>query len=438
MTAATREQGRGIGGTSYRTAARLAWSLCGLALALTALSLFLLVLNHSQPNTHIYAPWLDNTLTAISFAPVGALIASRHPTNSVGWVLCLYGLAISVSHFCAQYAIFTLLAQPDSLPAGEALAWIASWILPIIVGLTVFYILLFPTGRLPSRRWRLLVWLTVAFVVVGVISSALSPGALMGVLGPIRNPFGIEGFSSVYYKADLFAVSPLLTIAAALSLFVRLSKAIGIERQQIKWFVYAAAANVSGTTLAYIVPGVLDTPLWFERAGFALNIATIPAVPIAIGIAILRYRLYDIDLIINRTLVYGSLTASLVLLYVGGVLALQGTFRTLTGQESQLAVVVSTLTIAALFNPLRRRIQSFIDRRFYRRKYDARKTLEGFHARLREEVDLDSLAANLVSVVKDTMQPAHVSVWLRADPDSERFDRVESETSGSEKQASAS
>ena len=421
MTEGTGEKDLEIGAMSPRAAAWFAWSLCALVLALAALSLFLLALNHSQ-NSHIYAPWLDNTLTAITFAPVGALIASRHPANPVGWVLCLYGLAISVSHICAQFAIYTLLVQPDSLPAGEALVWILSWLLPIIVGLTVFYILLFPTGRLPSRRWRLLVWLTVAFVVVGVISSALSPGALMGVLGPIRNSFGIEGFSSVYYKADMFAVSPLLTIAAASSLFVRLRRAIGIERQQIKWFVYAAAANVSGSTLAYIIPGVIDTPLWFERVGFALNIATIPAVPIAIGIAILRYRLYDIDLIINRTLVYGSLTATLALLYVGGVLALQGTFHTLTGQGSQLAVVASTLAIAALFNPLRRRIQSFIDRRFYRRKYDARKTLDAFNTRLRDEVDLDSLTANLVTVVEDTMQPAHVSVWLRPDPHPEEWD----------------
>ncbi|HET7272336.1 MAG TPA: hypothetical protein VFI90_14790, partial [Rubrobacter sp.] len=359
--------------------------------------------------------WLDNTLTAISYAPVGALIASRHPANPVGWLLCLYGLVISISHFSGQYAIYALLAQPDSLPAGEALAWIASWLLPVIIGLTVFYILLFPTGRLPGRRWRLLAWLTVAFVLAGVIFAALTPGALIGVLGPIRNPLGIEGFSNVYYKAVLYSMAPLLTVAAASSLFVRLRRAVGIERQQIKWFVYAAAANVSGAILAYNVPAVIDTPLWFERAGFALNIATIPAIPIAIGIAILRYRLYDIDLIINRTLVYGSLTAMLALLYVAGVLALQGTFRTLTGQESQLAVVASTLVIAALFNPLRRRIQSFIDRRFYRSKYDARKTLDAFHSRLRDEVDLDSLTANLVTVVKDSMQPAHVSVWLRSD-----------------------
>jgi uncharacterized membrane protein YhdT len=188
------------------------------------------------------------------------------------------------------------------------MAWIVSWSLPIIIGVSVFYIPLFPTGRLPSRRWRWLAWLTVAFVLVGVISSAFSSGALMGTLGPIRNPLGIEGFTNVY-RAVLYTISPVLLGAAALAVFVRLRRAIGVERQQIKWFVYAAAASVIGTNLAYLIPGVIDTPHWFERVGFAVNIATIPAIPISIGIAILRYRLYEIDLIINRTLVYGLLTA---------------------------------------------------------------------------------------------------------------------------------
>ena len=238
---------------SNRAAAWLAWSLCALSLALTALSLLLLDLNLSHPNTHIYAPWLDNTLTAISYAPVGALIASRHPANPIGWLLCLYGLVISISHFGAQYATYALLAQPDSLPAGEAMAWVVSWILPIINGLTVFYILLFPTGRLPSRRWRWLGWLTLAFVVVGVSLSAFSSGALLGILGPIRNPLGIEGFTNVY-KAVLYVMAPLLTIAAALAVFMRLRRAVGVERQQIKWFAYAAVATVSATILAYIIP----------------------------------------------------------------------------------------------------------------------------------------------------------------------------------------
>jgi hypothetical protein len=163
---------------------------------------------------------------------------------------------------------------------------------------------------------------------------------------------------------------------------------------------------------------VIDTPLWFERVGFALNIVFIPAIPIAIGIAILRYRLYDIDVLINRTLVYGSLTVMLALVYFGGVTATQAVLQTLTGQEKlpQLAIVVSTLLIAALFTPFRHRIQSFIDRRFYRRKYDARKTLEAFSAKLRDETDLEALNNDLVGVVKETMQPAHVSLWLHPDP----------------------
>jgi len=415
MTDVAREQGRGIGGISHPTAVWLAWALCVLSLALTALSLLLFILNLSYPNTHLYEPWLDNTLAAVFYPTVGAIVASRRPENPVGWLLCLYGLVTSIGYFFAEYAIYALLAQPDSLPAGEAMAWIVSWVLPILNGLMVFYILLFPTGRLPSRRWRWLGWLTVAFVMVGVILAAFSSGALLGILGPIQNPLGIEGFSNIYYKAVLFTMASLLTLAAALAVFIRLRRAIGVERQQIKWFAYAAVATVSAGILAYLIPRVIDTPLWFERVGFALNIAFIPAIPIAIGIAILRYRLYDIDILINRTLVYGSLTLMLALVFFGGVTSTQIVFTALSGQEQlpQLAIVVSTLVIAALFTPLRRRIQSFIDRRFYRRKYDARKTLEAFGSRLRDETDLDALSNDLVGVTRSTMQPEHVGLWIR-------------------------
>jgi hypothetical protein len=397
---------------SRHTSVRLAWALCALSLALTALSLLLFILNLSYPNTHLYKPWLDNTLTAVFYPTVGAIVASRRPENPVGWLLCLYGLVISISYFCAEYAIYALLAEPNSLPAAEVLVWIVSWMLSIIVGLPALLYLLFPTGRLPSRRWRWVAWLIAALVLAGVITSAFSSGALMGVLGPIRNPLGIEGFTGVY-KALLYFISPVALSAVVLSVFMRLRRAAGVERQQIKWFAYAAAASVMATSLAYLVPGVIDTPLWFERMGFALNIAFIPAIPIAIGIAILRYRLYDIDRIINRTLVYGALSATLVALYFGGIVMLQRVFVLLTGQQSTLAVVASTLLIAALFTPLRRLIQGFIDRRFYRSKYDARKTLEAFSAQLRNETDLEALSDDLVGVVRETMQPAHVSLWLR-------------------------
>jgi hypothetical protein len=383
---------------SPRLAAWLAWSLWALSVMLTALSLLLLVSNLTQPNTHIYNTWLDNTLNAVFFSTVGAFVASRRPENLVGWLLCLFALSESIQLFGGEYAIYALLAHPNSLPAGEAMAWIVSWTLPIIIGLSVFYILLFPTGRLPSRGWRLLAWLTVAFILVGVISGAFASGAVEG-LGTIRNPLGIDGFPNAY-GAVADTMAPVLLVAAAMALFIRLRRAKGVERQQIKWFAYASAATVIGLFLAYVIPTVVDTPLWFERAGYAVLIALIPAIPISIGTAILRYRLYDIDIIINRTLVYGSLTAILAGIYFGGVTATQALFRTLTGQEQlpQLVVVASTLVIAALFNPLRRRIQSFIDRRFYRRKYDAAKTLEGFSLKLRDETDLDALRDDVVGV----------------------------------------
>ena len=201
--------------------------------------------------------------------------------------MCLLGLAFGIGHFGAEYAIYTLSAEPNLLPAGEALAWIASWILPIIIGLQVFAFLLFPTGRLPGRRWRWVAWLTVAFVVAGVTSSALSLGANAG-LGSVPNPLGIEGVSSIY--DTVLNMSTFLFIAAAFSQFARLRRAAGVERQQIKWFAYAVAATTVGLTLAYDIPNTLDTSPWFERAGFALNVAVTPVVPVAIGIAILRLQ----------------------------------------------------------------------------------------------------------------------------------------------------
>ena len=405
---------------SSRTAIWLAWSLWGLSLTLTVVALLLLALNLSHPHTHIVDNWLDSTLNAVFFSTVGAIVASRRPENPVGWLLGLYGLAQSIDHFSAQYAIYALLAQPDSLPAGEAMAWVTSWLVPIIIGFSVFLILLFPTGRLPSRRWRWVTWLTVAFILVGAISDAFSPGPVDG-LGPIRNPLGIAGFSNVY-TAILFNMLPLvLLVAAASSVFVRLRRAIGVERQQIKWFAYAAAATIIGLVLAEVIPDVIAVPLWFERIGYAILLVLIPAIPISIGIAILKYRLYDIDVIVNRALVYFPLTAALVGVYFGGIVVLQRVFVALTGEQSTLAVVASTLAIAALFNPLRRRIQGFVDRRFYRRKYDARKTLEAFSAKLRDETDIETLNNELVGVVRETMQPGHVSLWLRpeAAPDGE-------------------
>ena len=399
---------------SRRAASRLAWSLWAITATLTTLSALLVVLGLSHPNTPIFAWWFGNTFVVID-ATVGAIVASRRPGNAVGWLLCMSGVAVGASTFLSEYAIYALLARAGALPAGEAAAWISSWSLPVIIGLQVSYLTLFPTGRLPSGRWRLVAWLMMAVVVVAVISSAFASDAYMGSLGPIRNPLAIDGFSEVYKVVSL-TVFPFLYVVAAASLFVRLRRATGMERQQLKWLVYAAAGFALGVILV-LLSGGLGAPAWFGRMANAVFLVTSEGIIVAIGVAILRYRLYDIDLLINRTLVYGALTATLVALYFGGIVVLQRLFVLLTGERSTLAVVASTLLIAAMFNPLRRSIQSFIDRSFYRRKYDARKTLEAFSAKLRDATDLEALNDELVGVVRQTMRPTHVSLWLRPQAD---------------------
>jgi hypothetical protein len=399
---------------SRRTATRMAWSLCVLSLALTALSLLLLARSISHPGVHVFDHWLDSTLAAIVFSTVGAVIAPRTPfRNPIGWLFCVVGLLFAVTHFSAEYAIYTLLAVPGSLlPGGEAAAWFTSWLWIPQLGSVVLVVLLFPDGRLPSRGWRWFAWLSVLLVLMGALLSALSPGPISVGLGPVRNPLGVESLPS-FIKVVERVVNTLL-FAAVISLFVRLRRARGLERQQIKWFVYATALTICGGILTYPVSEAIGSQ-WLKWIGFVPFIVGVMAIPISMGIAVMRYRLYEIDILINRTLVYGLLTAILAALYFGGIVLLQRLFVILTGQQSTLAVVVSTLLIAALFNPLRRRIQGFVDRSFYRRKYDARKTLEAFSTKLRDETDLEALSEDLVGVVRETMQPAHASLWLRPD-----------------------
>jgi hypothetical protein len=393
---------------SPRTAAWILWALSS---TLTALSLFLLILTSSYPNVEIFDYWVESTVIPLSCSTVGALIASRHPENPTGWIFCALGLAAGVRHFGAEYAIYALLAEPGSLPFGEALAWITSWIRVPYFSLFVFVALLFPDGRLPSSRWRWVAWLTTIVVAVGTILAALSPGATRG-LGPIGNPLGIEGVPNVVRLVELLIFA--LGIVAGASLFARLRYATWVERQQIKWFAYAITVTASGAILTYTVGEVIGIP-WVRGLGFVVVMVGLVGIPTSVGIAIFRYRLYEIDLIINRTLVYGSLTGLLALFYFGSVTALQYLFSLLTGQGNTLAIVASTLGIAALFNPLRRRIQSFIDRRFYRRKYDAAIILEAFGTKLRDQTDLEKLCEDLGEVVDETMQPSHISVILRSE-----------------------
>jgi hypothetical protein len=366
---------------SKRTASWLAWSMCALSLVLTALSLLLLGLILSYPGGLIFDHWLDGTLLAINLSTVGAVIASRNlPNNPIGWLLCTTGLLNAVNHFAAQYAIYTLLAAPGSLPAGYAAAWIFSWLPIPQLGLTAFVLLVFPNGRLPSPRWRWFFWLSLLQTLVATISQMFAPGPLF-YLGGIYNPLGVGGLPNAFKLIEtlLFA---LIFISAA-SLFVRRVRATGVERQQLKWFTYSSTLGISGAILTYTLSETIGS-VWLGWAGLVIYIVGLIGIPISMGIAILRYRLYEIDLIINRTLVYGSLTAMLVALYFGAIVVLQRIFVALTGERSTLAVVASTLAIAAVFNPLRRQVQGFVDRRFYRRKYDAAKTLEAFSAKLRD------------------------------------------------------
>ena len=396
-------------------AARLAWSLCAASIALTALSLLLLALG--RPYASVFDYWIDDTTVAVAFSTVGAVIASRRPEHPIGWLFCAIGFLAGVDHLCGEYAVHALLEHPGTLPAGEAAAWVRSWVWVAAGGLAVFLVLLFPTGRLAGGRWRPLAWLNLAVGVLGALWVAFTPGPVDG-LSQIQNPLGIdalgiEGELSAVYMVEVLQAS--VGLAAAVSLFVRQHRAGFEEQQQIKWFAYAATILIAGALMTSPVPNVMEA-WWVGPVGFALYIAGIVGLPVAVGIAILRHHLYDIDLLINRTLVYGSLTATLVAVYFGGIVLLQRVFVVLTGETSALAVVVSTLAIAALFNPLRGSIQSFIDRRFYRRKYDVAKTLEAFSAKLRDETDLDALSEDLVSAVRETMQPTHVSLWLRPEP----------------------
>jgi hypothetical protein len=333
-----------------------------------------------------------------SYLTVGALVASRRPRNAVGWLLCAVGLATAVETFTDEYASY---AEAMGLAGAEAAAFLYG-VNPGVL-LAIFVPLLFPDGRLPSRRWRSVVWLVGVGVLLYVVDAALEPG------GP--DPLRVELPSSVYGVFVVVSIASLMVgiFGAAASVALRLWRARGQERQQIKWLVYATSVVVIGAL------GAVLLPLPLGDVFYGVMIYGFAGMPVAVGVAILRYRLYDIDIIINRTLVYGILTGSLALVYFGGVTATQTIFQTFTGQQRlpQLAIVASTLIIAALFSPLRRLIQSFIDRRFYRRKYDARRTLETFSATLRNETDLKALNDDLVGVVRETMQPAHVSLWLR-------------------------
>ena len=403
---------------SARTAAWLAWSLWALTVALTALAFLFsgLAWTAGAPGAGVRPVDAAFTGALLACATVGAAIVSRRPTNAIGWLFCGLGLALGVVGFARPYAIYSLLAAPGTLPAGAALAWLHTVIVaPVSAGLTTSVLLLFPHGRLPSTRWRPVAWLSASGIALLAVGLALKPGPLeAGDLAFVHNPLGIEGAGGLLGGLDVVGLGLVVAgaLGSAAAMVTRLRAARGVERLQLKWI--AAAAVLLG--LASLATGFVYLGLGAQAAanlGAPFIGLAFAGVPIAAGIAILRYRLYEIDLIIRRTLIYGTLTAALVTLYLGGVVLLQAAFRAVTGQTSELAIIISTLAIAALFQPLRHWLQGVIDRAFYRRKYDAARTLAAFSAHLRDEVDLPTLREELVAVVQETMQPACVSLWVR-------------------------
>jgi len=353
------------------------------------------------------------SVVIVAFSTVGALVASHRPENPIGWLFCCGAFAWGIGELTLEYGVYALVTAPGALPAGAWAAFFGAWARGIGgFFMLPFLLLLFPTGKLPSRRWRVVVWAALGYVALFTLVSWLSPASQDFRLSSVRNPLGFDLEVMNLLAGVVYLSLPLLLFASGAAVIVRFRRSRGDERQQIKGFAYAVAVMVFLFTLGQSL-GLT------QIVGVAPLVFAVPltGLPVAAGIAILKYRLFDIDLLINRTLVYGSLTALLALVYFGGVTTTQALLRTIPGQEQlpQLVIVASTLVIAAMFTPLRRRIQSFIDRSFYRRKYDAAKTLQGFSTKLRDETDLEALRGDLVGVVRETMQPAHVSLWLRPD-----------------------
>jgi hypothetical protein len=385
--------------------ARLARSLAGLAALLLMLGLGLEIAGGGLRATAFLA-----IAIVAAFGVLGVMIASSQPRNPIGWLFC--GIAVTGSLMPLARGVAELWLEGKGVPTvlGEMAAWYGdvSWILVILPAAT-FFLLLFPDGRLPSHRWRAVAWCAGVGIALFFVTDSLRPGPLDDY-PEVVNPYGVDGLVREAIEGIAVLALAVAIAGSPLAPIVKFRRAGRVQRQQIKWLSLAGALAVMIFLFALplydvLPPGVADAAI---MGGILL-------LPVAAGMAILRYRLYDIDVVINRTLVYGALTATLAAAYLGSVLLLQLALSPLT-EESDLAIAGSTLAVAALFRPARARIQSVVDRRFYRRRYDAARTLEGFGARLRDQVELDSLGAELRAVVAETMQPAHMSLWLRGVP----------------------
>jgi uncharacterized membrane protein YhaH (DUF805 family) len=383
------------------------WTAISLGLLAVGFVVVLLVYgltNGASGATTTWANDLAFLAFMLAFSTVGALVAAKRPGNPIGWLLLGAVLCYAVGG--AGVTVAGPAGSPDVL-----IAWAGAWAWGVGVGLAVVTLLVFPDGHLPSRRWRPVLWVAVA----GIVAFVLGAGFGSRTIGDsdVPNPFVVAGPPGEALGA-LQEAFPLVFVAALLavaSVVVRFRRAHGIEREQLKWILYAA--TVVGIGLVAQIPiSIAMAPDAAANASNAIATSAFACVPVAIGIAVLRYRLYDIDVLIRRTIVYGATTGAIAVAFFGGIVVLQAVLDPLTS-GSELAVAASTLLSFALFQPLRRRFQSAVDRRFYRSRYDAVRTLDAFSVRLRDEVDLDAVRGGLLDAVRDTVQPADASVWLR-------------------------
>lgn len=387
-------------------------TLLALTVGLTVVALAL----HSirpEPLPGVFNAPQYSAVPIFAYAAVGALILRRSPAHAVGWIFVLAGLASASEQFLSQYATYVGAAGP--FPGAVWAAWAGSWVWFTQIGLlTIALPVLFPTGRPLSSRWRLVLPLGGVALASVMMSTALAQGPLP-IAGDARvsiaaaNPVGLIGEAAfAQVRPAVLALFVISVLFAIVSMGVRYRRSVATERQQMKWLVFTLAQFAG----AFVVGAVLynsGLQLPLVDVGVLISAALIPA---GAGVAILRYRIYDIDVLINRTLVYAAVSALLAVTYFGTVVLIQAALRPFTA-GSELAVAASTLLVVGLFQPLRRRIQGAVDRRFYRSRYDAARTLDAFGTRLRNEVDLDAVRADLLDAVRDTVRPAHASVWLR-------------------------
>jgi len=389
---------------------RLVWAVLPLTAAIIVAIRILSILNGETKNYE-----LSLVISSLVVVVAGTLIISRQPSNTIGWLLVTGSICMFLAEFVLQWARYSLITRPGALPFGAIAAWLSLWLwTPVIFCFFILLPLLFPTGRPLSAGWRKVIHFAWFEFILTVIMFGLYPGPMEG-LEPISNPIELNLPVSIFETLDLISTISLLALIglALISVVARYRISQGDERAQMKWFLFAFATlfvNAARGIIAEDLGLIPALPEGLDNALFTMNIALIV---VAIGIAILKYRLYEIDVIIRKTLVYGLLTISLAVVYFGSIALIQGIIQPFSGRDSPIGIVISTLTIAVLFSPLRQRIQVAIDRRFYRSKYDKEKILSAFNAGLREQIDLEQTTDQMVRLIQETMMPRHISVWIK-------------------------